>query len=140
MTNIDYKEKKTLAIFERKKITKKLNKSKFNQLYHRQMVNLLRVNALSESSAIPFSKIFYLTNKQKEKIKMNLSGVSRYCCYSWLSVLIIMLLIIHPLQSLTIEKSAYKNIVIEIKDNVPLEECSSILADLEVSYMIQVIN
>lgn len=34
---------------------------------------------------------------------------------------------------LSIEKSAYKDVVIEIKDNVPVEECGTILADLEVS-------
>lgn len=32
-----------------------------------------------------------------------------------------------------IEKSAYKDVVIEIRDNVPVEECGTILADLEVS-------
>lgn len=35
---------------------------------------------------------------------------------------------------LFIEKSAYKDVVIEIRDNVPVEECGAILADLEVSF------
>lgn len=36
---------------------------------------------------------------------------------------------------LHIERAAYRDVVIEIKDNVPVEECSSILLDLEVSYI-----
>lgn len=43
------------------------------------------------------------------------------------------MLVIGVSSGLSIEKSAYKDVVIEIKDNVPVEECGKILADLEVS-------
>lgn len=33
----------------------------------------------------------------------------------------------------TIEKSVYKDLVVEIKDNVPVAECATILNNLEVS-------
>lgn len=35
--------------------------------------------------------------------------------------------------SITVEKSAYKNVVIEIRDNVPVDNCQTILQNLEVS-------
>uniref|UniRef100_A0A8W7PKJ3 Uncharacterized protein n=1 Tax=Anopheles coluzzii TaxID=1518534 RepID=A0A8W7PKJ3_ANOCL len=33
--------------------------------------------------------------------------------------------------SITVEKSAYKNVVIEIRDNVPVDSCQTILQNLE---------
>uniref|UniRef100_A0A182Q1P2 Uncharacterized protein n=1 Tax=Anopheles farauti TaxID=69004 RepID=A0A182Q1P2_9DIPT len=33
--------------------------------------------------------------------------------------------------SITVEKSAYKNVVIEIRDNVPVDNCQTILQNLE---------
>lgn len=38
-----------------------------------------------------------------------------------------------PVRSTTIENGAYKDIVIEINDYVPLEKCGEFLFDLEVS-------
>lgn len=38
-----------------------------------------------------------------------------------------------PVRSATIENGAYKDIVIEISDYVPLEKCGEFLFDLEVS-------
>lgn len=35
--------------------------------------------------------------------------------------------------SITVEKSAYKNVVIEIRDNIPVDNCQTILQNLEVS-------
>lgn len=35
--------------------------------------------------------------------------------------------------SVYIDKSAYRNVVVEIRDNVPVENCQSILHNLEVS-------
>lgn len=44
----------------------------------------------------------------------------------------VLLVVIEVTNGVFIERSAYKDVVIEIRDNVPVEECSSILADLEV--------
>lgn len=65
---------------------------------------------------------------------MTLNCVSRRYCFGCVSILIMLMTVQQSMQTLSIEKSAYKDIVLEIKDNVPLEECSSILADLEVSF------
>lgn len=42
----------------------------------------------------------------------------------------------HLVQSVTIDNAAYKDIVLEIKDYVPVEKCSEILLDLEVRFLI----
>lgn len=45
---------------------------------------------------------------------------------------LVLLVAIEMTTGVFIERSAYKDVVIEIRDNVPVEECSTILADLEV--------
>lgn len=44
----------------------------------------------------------------------------------------VLMVVIEMTTGVFIERSAYKDVVIEIRDNVPVEECSTILADLEV--------
>lgn len=39
--------------------------------------------------------------------------------------------------SISIENAAYNDLVIEIKDNVPVEKCLDVLQDLEVSLLIK---
>lgn len=45
---------------------------------------------------------------------------------------LVLLVVIEVTTGVFIERSAYKDVVIEIRDNVPVEECSTILSDLEV--------
>lgn len=36
---------------------------------------------------------------------------------------------------ITIEKSAYRDVVVEIQDTVPMDQCAQVLNDLEVSFV-----
>lgn len=59
------------------------------------------------------------------------------CMFMWLTVA--STIFCATTSAVTIDKAAYKDIVIEIKDYVPVEKCADVLLDIEVCEKIYII-
>lgn len=78
-------------------------------------------------------KPFFLFNHKKQTKTIDDIIFLKMHCKITITCMCLWLFLVQPSLPLSIEKSVYKDIVIEIKDNVPVEECMAILNDLEVS-------
>lgn len=56
----------------------------------------------------------------------------------WVKVIVAIGLLVAAVSAfgITIEKSAYRDVVIELQDTVPMDQCAQVLNDLEVSFPI----